>query len=190
MIFQLYLQPFHIRVVGDRFVFQSEVLFTSGSSDLQPLGRNQIARLAKTLRDISVKIPKDINWVLRVDGHTDVNPISTSQFPSNWELSTGRAISVVKQLVEAGIPAHRLAATGFGEFQPLDTPQRRDRLPSQPPHRVQVDRAINPTAFDTDPGTNSRDFLSVSHEVYRRSTTFMIDCAAQPCPNATTSSLS
>jgi len=110
-----------IRVVGDRFVFQSEVLFTSGSSDLQPLGRNQIARLAKTLRDISVKIPKDINWVLRVDGHTDVNPISTPKFPSNWELSTGRAISVVKQLVEAGIPAHRLAATGFGEFQPLDT---------------------------------------------------------------------
>ncbi len=109
-----------IRIVGDRFVFQSEVLFTSGSSDLQPLGRDQIARLAKTLREISVKIPKEINWVLRVDGHTDVIPISTPQFPSNWELSTGRAISVVKQLVEAGIPANRLAATGFGEFQPLD----------------------------------------------------------------------
>ena len=110
-----------IRVVGDRFVFQSEVLFTSGSSDLQPLGRQQIARLAKTLKEISLKIPKEINWVLRVDGHTDDNPISTPQFPSNWELSTGRAISVVKLLVEAGIPAHRLAATGFGEFQPLDT---------------------------------------------------------------------
>ena len=110
-----------IRVVGDRFVFQSEVLFTSGSSDLQPLGRQQIARLAKTLKEISYKIPKEINWVLRVDGHTDVNPISTPHFPSNWELSTGRAISVVKLLVEAGIPAHRLAATGFGEFQPLDT---------------------------------------------------------------------
>ena len=110
-----------IRVVGDRFVFQSEVLFTSGSSNLQPLGREQIARLANTLKDISYKIPKEINWVLRVDGHTDVNPISTKQFPSNWELSTGRAISVVKLLVEAGIPAHRLAATGFGQFQPLDT---------------------------------------------------------------------
>ncbi len=110
-----------IRVVGDRFVFQSEVLFLSGSDHLQPLGRDQIARLAKTLKEISVKIPKEINWVLRVDGHTDVIPISTAQFPSNWELSTGRAISVVKQLVEAGIPAHRLAATGFGQFQPLDT---------------------------------------------------------------------
>lgn len=109
-----------IRVVGDRFVFQSEVLFSSGSSDLQPLGRGQIAKLAKTLREISVKIPKEINWVLRVDGHTDVIPISTPKFASNWELSTGRAISVVKQLVEAGIPAHRLAATGFGQFQPLD----------------------------------------------------------------------
>ena len=109
-----------IRIVGDRFVFQSEVLFTSGSDNLQPLGRDQIAKLAKTLREISVKIPKEINWVLRVDGHTDVIPISTPQFASNWELSTGRAISVVKQLVEAGIPANRLAATGFGEFQPLD----------------------------------------------------------------------
>ncbi len=109
-----------IQVVGDRFVFQSEVLFPSGSSDLQPVGSGQIAQLAKTLREISIKIPKEINWVLRVDGHTDVIPISTPQFPSNWELSTARAISVVKQLVEAGIPAHRLAATGFGEFQPLD----------------------------------------------------------------------
>ncbi len=109
-----------IQIVGDRFVFQSEVLFPSGSDHLQPLGSQQIAKLAKTLKEISVKIPKDINWVLRVDGHTDVIPIKTAEFPSNWELSTARAISVVKQLVEAGIPAHRLAATGFGEFQPLD----------------------------------------------------------------------
>ena len=109
-----------IQVVGDRFVFQSEVLFPSGSSNLQPLGEKQIAKLAKTLREISAKIPKEINWVLRVDGHTDVLPINTPQFPSNWELSTARAISVVKQLEDAGIPSYRLAATGFGQFQPLD----------------------------------------------------------------------
>ena len=124
-----------IRVVGDRFVFQSEVLFSSGSSNLQPLGRDQIARLAATLREISVKIPKGIKWVLRVDGHTDVVPISTAQFPSNWELSTGRAISVVRQLVEAGIPAHRLAATGFGEFQPLDP--RRDEIGNRRNRRIE-----------------------------------------------------
>ena len=109
-----------IRVVGDRFVFQSEVLFASASAELNPKGEAQIARLATTLTEIGKKIPKDINWILRVDGHTDRVPIQTPAFPSNWELSTARAISVVKFLVDHGVPAGRLAATGFGEHQPLD----------------------------------------------------------------------
>jgi chemotaxis protein MotB len=110
-----------IRVVGDRFVFQSEVLFPSGSAELEPEGRVQLAQLAGALAEIATTIPEDIDWVLRVDGHTDRRPISTPEFPSNWELSTGRAISVVKFLIVRGIEANRLAATGFGEFQPLDT---------------------------------------------------------------------
>jgi chemotaxis protein MotB len=79
-----------------------------------------MATLARTLRDISKSIPIEINWVLRVDGHTDRNPIHTTQFPTNWELSTARATSVVRFLQSQGIPPERLAATGFGEFQPLD----------------------------------------------------------------------
>ncbi len=109
-----------IRVVGDRFVFQSELLFASGSAALEKGGARQLAQLAQTLKEISAKIPKDINWVLRVDGHTDRRPISNAEFPSNWELSTARAISVVRYLASQGIPPSRLAATGFGEFQPID----------------------------------------------------------------------
>lgn len=109
-----------IRVVGDRFVFQSEVLFDSGSAELAPEGQRQLAQLASALKEIADKIPPDLPWVLRVDGHTDRNPIATAQFPSNWELSTARAISVVKFLISQGIPAGHLAATGFGEYQPLD----------------------------------------------------------------------
>jgi chemotaxis protein MotB len=110
-----------IRVVGDRFVFQSEVLFPSGAAEMTGPGREQIVRLAATLRDLAAKIPDNINWILRVDGHTDIAPIATAQFPSNWELSTARATSVVKLLIEQGIPPERLAAAGFGEFQPLET---------------------------------------------------------------------
>jgi len=110
-----------IRVVGDRFVFQSEVLFPSGAADMTAQGREQIVRLAATLRDIAATIPDNINWILRVDGHTDNVPISTTQFPSNWELSTARATSVVKLLIEQGIAPERLAAAGFGEFQPLES---------------------------------------------------------------------
>ena len=110
-----------VRIVGDRFVFQSEVLFPSGQATLQPGGRDQIDKLARTIKEISVNIPTDINWVLRVDGHTDRIPISTPAYPSNWELSTGRAVAVVKYLIDQGVPATRLAATGFGEFQPIDT---------------------------------------------------------------------
>lgn len=109
-----------IRIVGDRFVFQSEVLFPSASADLNPDGESQIAQLASTLVEISRRIPDELNWVLRVDGHTDRIPISTPQFPSNWELSAARAIAVVKQLRAFGVPANRLVAAGFGEFQPLD----------------------------------------------------------------------
>lgn len=109
-----------IRIVGDRFVFQSEVLFTTGSAELGGAGQDQISQLATTLKEISGRIPQNIDWVLRIDGHTDRVPIRTPQFPSNWELSTARAISVVKFMIDAGIPANRLAATGFGEFQPID----------------------------------------------------------------------
>ena len=109
-----------IRVVGDRFIFQSEVLFGSGSSQMGDGGKLQLGQLAKTLIEISKRIPKDVEWVLRVDGHTDRIPIKTKAFPSNWELSTARAVSVVKFLISTGIPASNLAAAGFGEFQPLD----------------------------------------------------------------------
>jgi chemotaxis protein MotB len=110
-----------IQIVGDRFVFQSEVLFETGSAELGAEGQIQMARLARTLLDISPNIPTELDWVLRVDGHTDNRPIRTTQFPSNWELSSARAISVVKFLIGRGLPPNRVAATGFGEFQPIDT---------------------------------------------------------------------
>lgn len=109
-----------VRIVGDRFVFQAEVLFNSGSAELEPGGRAQIAQLAETLKQIAAKIPNDINWVLQVEGHTDRRPIATPQFPSNWELSAARAISVTKFLMTQGISTDRLAAAGFAEFQPID----------------------------------------------------------------------
>ncbi|MGR4000795.1 MAG: peptidoglycan -binding protein [Alphaproteobacteria bacterium] len=111
----------NIRIAGDRFILQSEVLFQSGSAELGIEGLARIQRLGVVLKDISVKIPPEVDWVLRIDGHTDIRPINTARFPSNWELSSARAISVVRALIEEGIPAHRLAPTGFGEFQPLLT---------------------------------------------------------------------
>jgi len=108
-----------IRIVGDRFVLQSEVLFESGSAELEPEGRERLARIADTLLEIAETIPDDIDWILRVDGHTDMVPINTRDFPSNWELSAARAISVVEFLISQGIPPHRLAATGFGQYHPL-----------------------------------------------------------------------
>lgn len=110
-----------IRIVGDRFVFQSEVLFASGAAELNPAGGQQLVQLARTLVQISSDIPDGLDWVLRVDGHTDEWPIHTSLFPSNWELSSARATSVVKFLIEQGIPPNRLVAAGFGQYQPLDT---------------------------------------------------------------------
>jgi chemotaxis protein MotB len=110
-----------IRVVGDRFVFQSEVFFDSGSAALLPEGRNELNQLATALGDLEKKIPAEIPWVLRVDGHTDVRPINSPQFKSNWDLSAARAISVVQYLISRGVSPQRLVAAGFGEFQPLDT---------------------------------------------------------------------
>ncbi|MBA3814429.1 MAG: peptidoglycan -binding protein [Alphaproteobacteria bacterium] len=109
-----------VRVVGDRFVFQSEVLFPSGSATLQSAGEKKLKQLAKTLKEISLKMPADLSWVLRVDGHTDNRPIHTEKFASNWELSAARAIAVIKFLINEGIPAEHLAAAGFGEFHPLE----------------------------------------------------------------------
>ena len=108
-----------VQIVGDRFVFQSEVLFPSGSAKLQPSGEKQLANVAQRLIEISEKIPKDINWVLQVDGHTDNQPINTQAFPSNWELSAARAIAVVKFLNSQGIANDHLVAAGYGEYQPL-----------------------------------------------------------------------
>jgi chemotaxis protein MotB len=109
-----------IRVVGDRFVFQSELFFDSGQAVLNQEGRNELDKLAVALLDLEKQIPPDIAWVLRVDGHTDIRPIVTSQFPSNWALSAARAISVVQYLISKGVSPQRLVAAGFGEFQPLD----------------------------------------------------------------------
>jgi chemotaxis protein MotB len=115
-----------IQIVGDRFVFQSEVLFPVGSAELSPAGEAQMTALAVTIKDIATEIPPDINWVLRVDGHTDPQPVKGGgQFASNWELSAGRAITVVKLLIADGVPPDHLAATAFGEYQPIvpgDTP--------------------------------------------------------------------
>ena len=111
-----------IRVVGDRFVFQSEVLFDSGNAALRPEGTAELDKIASALLDLQKQIPPEINWVLRVDGHTDTRQLgATSQFKSNWELSSARAISVVLYLIGKGVPPQRLVAAGFGEFQPIDS---------------------------------------------------------------------
>ncbi len=109
-----------IRVVGDRFVFQSELFFDTGQAVLSPEGRIELDKLAGALLDLDKQIPTEIPWVLRVDGHTDVRPIASAQFPSNWALSAARAISVVQYLITKGVSPQRLVAAGFGEFQPLD----------------------------------------------------------------------
>lgn len=109
-----------IRVVGDRFVFQSEVFFDTGQATLLPEGQQELNSVATALVDLDKQIPAEISWVLRVDGHTDVRPINSPVFKSNWELSSARAISVVQYLISLGVPAQRLVAAGFAEFQPLD----------------------------------------------------------------------
>ncbi|MCC7017455.1 MAG: peptidoglycan -binding protein [Rhodospirillales bacterium] len=125
-----------IRIVGDRFVFQSEVLFETGSADIGPTGAEQLGRLANLLAELARKIPPDIDWVLRIDGHTDRVPISTPRFPSNWELSSARALSVLRFLMARGVPANRLAAAGFGEYHPLD--ERRDEIAYRRNRRIEI----------------------------------------------------
>ena len=109
-----------VQIVGDRFVFQSEVLFAQGQAEIGTDGRQQLAQLAVALTDIASQIPDDINWILQVDGHTDNIPLRAGRYRDNWDLSTERALSVVRFLRDQGLPANRLAAAGYGEFQPLD----------------------------------------------------------------------
>jgi len=109
-----------VRVVGDRFVFQSEVLFPVGQAVLRPEASGELDRIASALLELERQIPPDIPWVIRVDGHTDQRPIATFQFPTNWALSSARAIAVVQALIAKGVPPQRLVAAGFGEFQPID----------------------------------------------------------------------
>jgi chemotaxis protein MotB len=121
-----------VQIVGDRFVFQSEVLFAQGQAAIGPEGQTQLAELAVVLNQIAADIPADIDWVLQVEGHTDDIPVRAGRFTDNWDLSTERALSVVRFLAERGLDANRLAAAGYGEFQPLDpsgneTARRRNR---------------------------------------------------------------
>ena len=115
-----------VQIVGDRFVFQSEVLFAQGQAEIAVEGQDQLAKLAVALADIATKIPEDINWVLQVDGHTDDVPIRAGRYADNWDLSTERALSVVRFLNQQGLPANRLAAAGYGEFRPLDAADNDD----------------------------------------------------------------
>jgi chemotaxis protein MotB len=116
-----------IRIVGDRFVFQSEVFFDTGQATLLPEGKSELDKVGSALVDLDKQIPGEIAWVLRVDGHTDVRPINNNPiFKSNWELSSARAISVVQYLISLGVPAQRLVAAGFAEFQPLDPANTED----------------------------------------------------------------
>ena len=107
-------------MVGDRFVFQSEVLFPSGQATLTPEGLATIDQLATAIVELERSIPSEIDWALQVDGHTDIRPIASAQFPSNWELSSARATTVVKYLISRGVSPKRLVAAGYGEFQPLE----------------------------------------------------------------------
>lgn len=109
-----------IRIEGDRFVFQSELLFPVGSDEISMQGLVEIKKLSTAILEISERIPETLNWVIRIDGHTDITPINTERFPSNWELSAARAIAVARALSEDGVPEKRLLPAGFGEYQPLD----------------------------------------------------------------------
>ena len=108
-----------IKIVGDRFIFESELLFDSASADLQENGKEKLKQIAMTLMETTNQIPSDIDWIIQVEGHTDKRPIKTMKYPSNWELSSARANSVLKLLLEIGFPSNRLAAAGYGEFYPI-----------------------------------------------------------------------
>ena len=116
--------------MGDRFIFQSEVLFESGSADIGTEGLIQLANLSRILLDITKDIPNDIPWVLQIQGHTDQNPINTPIYPSNWELSTARANSVLKFLLNSGFAPNRLSAAGYGEFYPITNGDKEEDLDS------------------------------------------------------------
>lgn len=115
-----------IKIIGDRFVFQSEVLFGSGEATIGIDGQRQLAKLSVAIQNLIEEIPDEINWILRIDGHTDIIPIRNSRYESNWDLSAARAISVVDFLMKTGIPPNRLAATGRGEYMPLDPNENED----------------------------------------------------------------
>jgi chemotaxis protein MotB len=115
-----------IRIVGDRFVLQSELLFDVGKAELKPEARVEIDKIAAAIFELAQKIPPDIAWVLRVDGHTDIRPIAGPVFKSNWDLSAARAIAVVQYLISKGIAPDHLVAAGFGEFQPIDAAKTED----------------------------------------------------------------
>ena len=125
-----------IRIVGDRFVFQSEVLFASGIAEIGGDGKKELMKLANTLNKITPKIPSNIDWILQVEGHTDHIPIYNAKFQSNWDLSSARAISVVQFLIKEGVKPSRLSAAGFGEFQPLD--KRRDEISNRRNRRIEI----------------------------------------------------
>jgi len=109
-----------VRIVGDRFLLPSDILFSSGSAELGSDAQARLGKLVNTIRDVSQKIPDSIDWVLRIDGHTDRVPIATDKFPSNWELSTARAVAIVKWMTGQGISARHLSANGFAQYQPVD----------------------------------------------------------------------
>jgi chemotaxis protein MotB len=132
-----------IRIVGDRFVFQSDVLFESASAELSPEAMVQLADIGHALLEIAGQIPPEINWILEVDGHTDRRPISTAAYPSNWELSLARAMSVVRFLVELGVPPESLSAAGFGEFQPIDASD--DEIAYRRNRRIELKLTNRPT---------------------------------------------
>ncbi len=117
-----------IQIKGDRFIFQSEILFDSGSASFQDEGRIALSLITKTIIEVMESIPSDLNWIIQIDGHTDKVPISTSQFPSNWELSHARALEVVKFLIQQGIPANKLSANGYGEYQPINLGDTKEDL--------------------------------------------------------------
>ena len=125
-----------VRVVGDRFVFQSEVLFPTASAEIEPSGMDELRKLADSLRAIAEDIPSDLPWILQINGHTDRRPISTPEFPSNWELSSARAITVGKFLVHQGIPPERIAVAGFADFQPID--DRSDEIAYRRNRRIEI----------------------------------------------------
>ena len=116
-----------IKISGDRFIFQSELFFDSASDELSENGKKQVSELANIIKEIGTKIPKNIRWILRVDGHTDSRPINSGKFNSNWELSAARAISVVKYLIKKGVPQKHLVAAGFGENQPISSDLAKNR---------------------------------------------------------------